>query len=408
MAAPSDRSGARPEGRRALPRLGAGDLAGRGRSRRSASPARSRVPWVPLRARACRRGGNPVCVPPRRRARPTPTPRRASSRTARTARPRSSTRPPSAGPTAGGPASRERARSSTSCTSARSPRRAPGTPPAASCRSWRGLGITVLEVMPVAEFPGRFGWGYDGVDLFAPTRLYGTPDDFRALRGPGPRRSASASSSTWSTTTSAPTATTSASSPRTTSPTRHRTDWGEAINFDGADSGPVREFFLANAGYWIDEFHLDGLRLDATQDIYDASAGAHPDGDRAAGARARAGRRSVFLVAENEPQDARLVRPVAAGGYGLDALWNDDFHHTAMVALTGRERGVLHATTRAPRRSSSRPPSTATSTRGSATPGKGKRRGTPALGRRRRRPSSTSSRTTTRSPTPRPGCAATG
>jgi maltooligosyltrehalose trehalohydrolase len=96
----------------------------------------------------------------------------------------------------------------------------------------------------------------------------------------------------------------------------------------------VREFFVANAGYWIDEFHLDGLRLDATQNIYDDS----PDHVLAAvGRRVRdAGRgRSTFIVAENEPQHVRLVRPQGQGGYGLDALWNDDFHHTALVALTG-------------------------------------------------------------------------
>ena len=170
----------------------------------------------------------------------------------------------------------------------------------------------VLEMMPVAEFPGRFGWGYDGVNLFAPTRLYGAPDDLRALRRsrararprrhprrrlqpprPGrqlPRRS----------------------SRTTTSPTRYKNDWGEALNFDGPDAAPVREFFVANARYWIDEFHLDGLRLDATQDIYDDSAehilAAIARAVRAAAARAR--RRSSS--AENEPQETRLVRAAGA------------------------------------------------------------------------------------------------
>ena len=98
----------------------------------------------------------------------------------------------------------------------------------------------------------------------------------------------------------------------------------------------MREFFIANAGYWIDEFHLDGLRLDATQQIFDRSA---EHIVAAIGRRAReAARRpaTIVIVAENEPQDTRLVRPIAEGGYGLDALWNDDFHHSAMVALTGR------------------------------------------------------------------------
>jgi len=116
---------------------------------------------------------------------------------------------------------------------------------------------------------------------------------------------------------------------------RYDNEWGDAINFDGPGSAPVREFFVSNAGYWIDEFHLDGLRLDATQQIFDAS----PEHVvTAIGRRAReaAGRRQIFLVAENEPQQTKLVRPIAEGGSGLDALWNDDFHHSAIVAATGR------------------------------------------------------------------------
>jgi maltooligosyltrehalose trehalohydrolase len=196
------------------------------------------------------------------------------------------------------------------------------------------LGITMLEVMPLAEFSGRFGWGYDGVDLFAPTRLYGEPDDARRFvdrahalglavildvvynhLGPDGNYLKQFAESYFT--------------------DRQRTAWGEAINFDGAGAGPVRELFLENAGYWIDEYHLDGLRLDATQDVHDGS----PDHILAAVARrvrqAAGGRRS-FLVAENEPQDAILVRPPEAGGYGLDAMWNDDFHHSACVALSGR------------------------------------------------------------------------
>ena len=116
---------------------------------------------------------------------------------------------------------------------------------------------------------------------------------------------------------------------------KYKNEWGEAINFDGPDAGPVREFFVANAGYWIDEFHIDGLRLDATQQIFDDS----PDHILAAvGRRVReaARGRATLIVAENEPQEVRLVRPPDKGGYGLDALWNDDFHHSAFVALTGR------------------------------------------------------------------------
>ena len=112
------------------------------------------------------------------------------------------------------------------------------------------------------------------------------------------------------------------------------TDWGPAINFDSNNSGPVREFYIANAVYWIDEFHLDGLRLDATQDIHDES-GEHILSAIAQAVRQKASPRQVMLVAENELQNTKLVRSMEYGGYGLDAVWNDDFHHSAMVLLTG-------------------------------------------------------------------------
>lgn len=198
----------------------------------------------------------------------------------------------------------------------------------------RDLGVTTIELMPVAEFDGRFGWGYDGVNLFAPYHHYGTPDDLRAFvdeahrvglavivdvvynhLGPSGNYLREFSPSYFSTT--------------------YDNEWGDALNFDGAGCGPVREFFIANAGYWIDEFHMDGLRLDATQQIFDASA-RHLIAALTAHARARAGTRRIIVVAENEPQLCDLVRPEADGGMGLDGLWNDDFHHSAMVALTGR------------------------------------------------------------------------
>ena len=197
------------------------------------------------------------------------------------------------------------------------------------------LGVTLLEVMPVADFPGRFGWGYDGVNFFAPTHLYGEPDDFRRFIarahalglgvildvvynhvGPDGNYMRAFAPGYFS--------------------ERYKTEWGEALNFDADSSGPVREFFIANAGYWIEEFHLDGLRLDATQMIFDAS-GKHLITAIAARVREVAGKRGTFIVGENEPQDARLIRSAERGGYGIDALWNDDFHHSAMVALTGRD-----------------------------------------------------------------------
>ena len=195
------------------------------------------------------------------------------------------------------------------------------------------LGVTVLEVMPVADFPGRFGWGYDGVDLYAPTQLYGTADDFRRFvdrahalglgvildvvynhLGPDGcylREFAPAYFTE-----------------------HYKTDWGEALNFDGDDAGPVREFFVANAGHWIAEYHLDGLRLDATQHIYDTSP-EHILTLIGRQVRSAAGGRTTLVVAENEPQHARLVRPVEQGGYGLDMVWNDDYHHSAMTVHSG-------------------------------------------------------------------------
>jgi len=116
---------------------------------------------------------------------------------------------------------------------------------------------------------------------------------------------------------------------------RYKNEWGEAINYDGENAGPVREWVSSNAAYWAAEYHLDGLRLDATQQIFDVSAeNIMTQLDRSM--RAAAGGRKIVIVAENEEQDSQLARPVEQGGYGLDGLWNDDFHHTAMVAATGR------------------------------------------------------------------------
>ncbi len=113
----------------------------------------------------------------------------------------------------------------------------------------------------------------------------------------------------------------------------HGNDWGDALNFDGPHNEGAREYFIANAGYWIAEYHLDGLRLDATHAIHDSST-EHVLAQIGRHARAAAGQRSIVLIAENEAQNVRLVRPIEEGGYGLDGVWNDDFHHTARVALT--------------------------------------------------------------------------
>ena len=200
-------------------------------------------------------------------------------------------------------------------------------------------GITLLEVMPVAEFPGRFGWGYDGTYFYAPTRLYGQPDDFRRFvneahrlgigvildvvynhLGPDGNYTGCFSEHYFS--------------------HKYDNEWGDAINFDDVQCGPVREFIAKNAAYWIDEYHLDGLRLDATQQIFDDSP-EHILTVVGIEVRAAANGRATIIVNENERQEARLVRPVDQGGCGLDAIWNDDFHHTARVAVTGHNEAYF-------------------------------------------------------------------
>jgi maltooligosyltrehalose trehalohydrolase len=204
----------------------------------------------------------------------------------------------------------------------------------------RNAGITLIEMMPVAEFPGRFGWGYDGVDLYAPTHLYGQPDDLRAFidrahalgvgvildvvynhLGPSGNYLTQFSDHYFT--------------------KKYENEWGDALDFE-TEPG-VRAYFVENAGYWIDELHYDGLRLDATQSIHDASP-RHVILEIGERARAAAGKRSIVLVSENEPQHTKLIRPIDRGGYGLDALWNDDFHHSARVALTGRREAYYSST----------------------------------------------------------------
>jgi maltooligosyltrehalose trehalohydrolase len=201
------------------------------------------------------------------------------------------------------------------------------------------VGVTVLEVMPAAEFHGAFGWGYDGVLLFAPFHGYGTPDDFRRFvdrahsgglavildvvynhLGPGGELFKQYSDEFFS--------------------TRHKTEWGEALDFDGPGSASVREFVLANVAYWIDEFHLDGLRIDGTQALFDTSPD-HILGAIARVARETARDRRVLMVGESELQHVRLLRGPARGGLDFDMLWSDDFHHAARVAATGRREGYF-------------------------------------------------------------------
>jgi maltooligosyltrehalose trehalohydrolase len=201
-----------------------------------------------------------------------------------------------------------------------------------------GLGVTHIELMPVVEFPGWHGWGYDGVDLFAPHHAYGGPEGLKRLvdachgRGLavlvdvvwnhlGPDGNYLARFGPYFT-------------------DRYRTPWGEAVNFDGPGSDEVRAFVIDNARLWLRDYHADGLRIDAVHAIFDQSA-THILEAVASEVHALAGRagRRLVAIAESDLNDPRLVRDVARGGYGLDAQWNDDFRHALHVALTGEADG---------------------------------------------------------------------
>lgn len=203
----------------------------------------------------------------------------------------------------------------------------------------KDLGITVIEVMPVAEFPGRWNWGYDGVGLYAPAHVYGDPEalkrfvDEAHLRGLGVILDVVYNhlgpdgnylpffSDEYFT-------------------DRYPNEWGQAINFDGPGSHAVREFFIQNACYWIEEYHLDGLRLDAVHAFHDAGP-VHVVAELSQAARQGAGERSIILIAECEAQWVCTVQSIAQGGWGLDSVWSEDFHHAARVAATGRSEGYF-------------------------------------------------------------------
>ena len=195
------------------------------------------------------------------------------------------------------------------------------------------LGVSVLEIMPLGEFPGSFGWGYDGVNLFAPFHGYGTPDDVRRFvdrahaLGLGVLLDV-----VYNHVGSEGNFLGNYSDDYTSR--RYQSEWGDTFNFDGPGNGPVREFVLANVAYWVEEFHFDGMRVDATQGLYDTSP-EHILTQIACRMRAAAGDRCILVVGESEPQRAGLLRSADRGGIGFDMLWSDDFHHTATVAATG-------------------------------------------------------------------------
>ena len=204
------------------------------------------------------------------------------------------------------------------------------------------LGVTAIELMPVADFPGERNWGYDGVDLFAPARAYGGGRGLKQLvdaahacglgvlldvvynhLGPSGNYLGKYTHSYFS--------------------AAQRTPWGAALNFDGAECEAVRAFFIENALSWAIEYHLDGLRLDATQEIHDRSP-EHVLGELARRVHAALPPDRHFVIFAEDPRnEALLVRPPEQGGCGLDGIWADDFSHVVRVALTGEQTGFLSA-----------------------------------------------------------------
>ncbi|MDQ3645737.1 MAG: malto-oligosyltrehalose trehalohydrolase [Actinomycetota bacterium] len=200
------------------------------------------------------------------------------------------------------------------------------------------LGVTMIELMPVAQFPGARGWGYDGVDLYAPHHGYGGPDGLKRLvdachaaglgvivdvvynhLGPSGNHLG-------------------AFGPYFTD--RYSTPWGQAVNFDGSASDHVRSFFIQNALMWLRDYHCDGLRLDAVHAILDTSA-IHilEEIQEHVALLAARSNRSMALIAESDLNDPRVVRAPELGGYGMDAQWSDDLHHALHAALTGERTG---------------------------------------------------------------------
>jgi maltooligosyltrehalose trehalohydrolase len=201
----------------------------------------------------------------------------------------------------------------------------------------KNLGVTAIELMPVAQFPGSRNWGYDGVHPFAVQNSYGGPRALKELVAAchrfglavildvvynhlGPEGNYLREFAPYFT-------------------DRYKTPWGSAINFDGPESDEVRRYFIENALYWIEEFHVDALRLDAVHAICDFSARTFIEDLEDAVHRVVERERPVFLIAECNRNDVRLIRHREYGGYGLDAQWNDDFHHSLHTLLTGEREG---------------------------------------------------------------------
>ncbi len=202
----------------------------------------------------------------------------------------------------------------------------------------RELGVSAIELMPVADFPGERNWGYDGVSLFAPARCYGTPEDLRGFVDRAHGLGLGVYLDVVYNHLGPDGACLSRFSPYYFSP-QHQTPWGAGVNLDGEHSAMVRGFFIENALHWIHEYHLDGLRLDATHTLTD-------DGPRHILAElvesVRASRqRPIAIFAEDHRNLSRMLLPSQEGGWGLDGVWVDDFHHQVRRCLTGDREGYF-------------------------------------------------------------------
>lgn len=200
------------------------------------------------------------------------------------------------------------------------------------------LGVTAVEVMPVAEFSGTRGWGYDGVSLFAPHHAYGGPAGFKRLVDACHRRGLGVVLDVVYNHLGPEGNYLPEFGPYLTD--RHSTYWGDAVNFDGPGSGEVRRFVIDNALMWLGDYHCDALRLDAVHAIVDESD-VHILAELSAEVEKLAGRlsRRLQLVAESDLNDPVFVEPRDGGGYGLDAVWADEWHHALHAALTGERQG---------------------------------------------------------------------
>jgi maltooligosyltrehalose trehalohydrolase len=205
-------------------------------------------------------------------------------------------------------------------------------------RYLKDLGVTTIEIMPVAQFPGNRNWGYDGVFPFAVQNSYGGPVALKRLVNAAHREGLAVALDVVYNHLGPEGNYLNDFGPYFTD--RYKTPWGEALNFDGAYSDEVRRFFIDNALQWVTEFHVDALRLDAIHAIMDSSARPFVQ-ELAAAVRQRCVSlgRDAYVIAESDRNDVRVIQPRACGGFGCDALWNDGFHHALHVLLTGEREG---------------------------------------------------------------------